>query len=383
VQDSFFDLGGHSLIAVRLFAKIKKTLQVEFPISVLFEAPTIESCAALIRKALGDTDRAAQPTEDRHRTRFTHLVAMHPGSERATTDRIPFFLVAGMFGNVLNLRHLAHLIGTDRRFFGLQARGLYGDHTPHETFEAMAVDYLAELRTVQPKGPYILGGFSGGGLAAYEMARQLRAVGEEVALLVLLDTPLPLSPPLTGRDKVTMHLQQFRARGPAHLLQWAKARYTWETQKRRTRQQNGNATHRPFDFHSEAVEAAFRRALDRYELKPSPEKVALFRPKLDKAVVLGPGRVINRERRFIFEDNGWSPYVKSIEVFEVPGDHDSVVLEPNVRVLAARLHECIERSEHEIGGMDRVRLVPDLPLKASGPEAGAAPTRKAVEASAE
>src|SRR5204862_7058623 len=109
-------------------------------------------------------------------------------------QRAPFFLGAGMFGNVLNLRHLAHLIGQERRFFGLQARGLYGDHTPHETFEAMAADYIAELRSAQPKGPYLLGGFSGGGITAYEMARLLKSQGETIALLVLLDTPLPISP---------------------------------------------------------------------------------------------------------------------------------------------------------------------------------------------
>ena len=83
-----------------------------------------------------------------------------------------------MFGNVLNLRHLAHLLGTDRPFYGLQARGLYGDEEPHETFEEAAADYIAEMRTVQPHGPYLLGGFSGGGITAYEMARQLEADGE-------------------------------------------------------------------------------------------------------------------------------------------------------------------------------------------------------------
>jgi thioesterase domain-containing protein len=76
-----------------------------------------------------------------------------------------------------------------------------------------------------------------------------------------------------------------------------------------------------------------------------PFQVALFRPKLDEHAVLGPGRVINRERRFVYFDNGWGPYVHTVEVFEMPGDHDSMVLEPNVRVLAARLRECIEKAE--------------------------------------
>ena len=137
VLDNFFDLGGHSLIAVRLFAKVKRVFSVEFPISVLFEAPTIEACAALIRGARPvergrGYDRASTVSS---RPRYRHLVPMHPGEGGPGR---PFFLVAGMFGNVLNLRHLAHQVGIDRPFYGVQARGLYGDDEPHETFEEMA-----------------------------------------------------------------------------------------------------------------------------------------------------------------------------------------------------------------------------------------------------
>ncbi|MEM9196156.1 MAG: polyketide synthase dehydratase domain-containing protein, partial [Myxococcota bacterium] len=102
IRDSFFDLGGHSLIAVRLFSKIKKAYQTDFPISVLFEAPTIEACAALIEGEIGTPDAAEKKAEPRRR--YTHLVSMHPGEGG---EKTPFFLVAGMFGNVLNLRHLA------------------------------------------------------------------------------------------------------------------------------------------------------------------------------------------------------------------------------------------------------------------------------------
>ena len=102
---------------------------------------------------------------------------------------------------------------------------------------------------------------------------------------------------------------------------------------------------KPFDFHSEAIEAAFRRALSRYQLVRLPLDVKLFRPKLDQHAVLGKGRVINRDRRFVFHDNGWGPYVDRVAVYEMPGDHDSMVLEPNVRVLAARLRTCMEEAE--------------------------------------
>jgi acyl transferase domain-containing protein/thioesterase domain-containing protein/acyl carrier protein len=378
VEDSFFDLGGHSLVAVRLFAKIKSAYRVEYPISVLFEAPTIARCAALIKSAVGDDGVAARETPDAHRTRYTHLVAMHHALGKRAEQRAPFFLVAGMFGNVLNLRHLANLIGQDRRFYGLQARGLYGDHTPHETFEAMASDYIAELRTVQPAGPYLLGGFSGGGITAYEMARQLILAGERIALLVLLDTPLPFSPPLTSRDRWMLHLYRLRENGASHLLEWAKNRYAWERNEGQRRTPQDLAAQTPFDFHSEAIEAAFRRACASYTPAPLPLPVTLFRPKLDEHAVLGPGRVINRERRFVYHDNGWGRYVKAVDVYEVPGDHDSMVLEPNVRVVATRLRECIQRAESYAPTRDVELIVPSL-----ADESGAAANDTAAPSSIE
>ncbi|MBX3272370.1 MAG: SDR family NAD(P)-dependent oxidoreductase [Sandaracinaceae bacterium] len=352
VEDSFFDLGGHSLIAVRLFAKVKKAYEVEFPISVLFEAPTVSRCAELIKARIGG-EGASAPKREAPRTRFTHLVAMHPGEGGPKT---PFFLVAGMFGNVLNLRHLAHLVGMDRRFYGLQARGLYGDQPPHETFEEMAEAYIAEMRAVQPHGPYLLGGFSGGGITAYEIAQQLRAAGEEVARLVFLDTPLPSPPPrLSMRDRALIQFQQLGQKGPAYVSEWAVNRWNWELGKLRARFDDAEPDRGADVFHDEAIEAAFRRALGRYALRPWPGAVTLFRPKLEVAFDLGNGRKLDYERGYVFEDNGWTPYVGHLDVFEVPGDHDSMVLEPNVRVLAGRLRAVIEGAENELRARARER----------------------------
>ncbi len=84
------------------------------------------------------------------------------------------------------------------------------------------------MRQVQPQGPYLLGGFSGGGLIAWEIARQLEAAGEAVPLLVLLDTPVPLRPALSRRDKALIKLAELRAKGPGYLLEWARARREWK-----------------------------------------------------------------------------------------------------------------------------------------------------------
>lgn len=341
VRDNFFDLGGHSLIAVRLFARIRKTFQVDYPISVLFDAPTVEACAELLRRDGAAAAGGTAPAErsEAPRNRYRHLVPMRTSPKGGT----PFFLVAGMFGNVLNLRHLAHLLGEDRSFYGLQARGLYGDTEPHPTFEAAATDYIAELRTVQPSGPYLLGGFSGGGLTAFEMARQLRALGEQVGLLVLLDTPLPKRPQLTAADRVRMQLQNLRNQGLGYFGSWLRSRVRWEWGKVSRRMGWTVDADDADRFQSVAIGNAFRAALGRYEMVHEPVDALLFRPVLDRHYRLGGGRFASRVREIVAPDNYWTPLVRSLQVVEVPGDHDSMVLEPNVRALAQELRLQLQR----------------------------------------
>ena len=339
VEDSFFDLGGHSLIAVRLFAMVKKAYRVDFPISILFEAPTVAACAALIAAEVGDTgdsDAPAKPAAPARR--FTHLVPMHQGEGG---PRQPFFLVAGMFGNVLNLRHLAQLMGGDRPFYGLQARGLLGDQAPHMTLVEAAADYIAELRQVQPAGPYLLGGFSGGGLTAWEMARQLQAAGEEVSVLVLLDTPLPMRPALGRADKAAIKWAELRAAGPGYLVTWARNRWAWEMQKRKVKTDAAG----PVAFHNAAIEAAFRAAISVYDMPTRRGATVLFRPPLDRKWQVTGGKWVSAAKEYVFEDNDLTRFAPDLQVIEVPGDHDSMVLEPNVRVMAAKLKAVIAQAE--------------------------------------
>lgn len=340
VEDSFFDLGGHSLIAVRLFAMIRKTYSVDFPISVLFEAPTIAACAAMIEERIGPQDgEATDAPKKAPSRRFTHLVPMHQGEGG---PKRPFFLVAGMFGNVLNLRHLAQLLGGDRPFYGLQARGLFGEDKPHDNFVDAATDYVAELKQVQAEGPYLLGGFSGGGLIAWEMARQLEAEGEEVALTVLLDTPLPMRPWLSRQDKALIKLAELRRKGPGYLVEWMKARADW---KRQQAERANAAPEAANQFHNTAIEAAFRAALPNYDMQRRDGRVVLFRPPLDLHWQVSGGRWVSAAKEYVFPDNDLTRFAPELQVIEVPGDHDSMVLEPNVRVMAARMREVIAESE--------------------------------------
>ncbi|MBI4883782.1 MAG: polyketide synthase dehydratase domain-containing protein, partial [Actinobacteria bacterium] len=341
VRDSFFDLGGHSLIAVRLFARIRKLFSVDLPMSALFGAETVETSAALIRALLPTTDSAGRlvtPPPSQYR----YLVPMHPRDDGRTT---PFFLVAGMFGNVLNLRHLSNQIGTDRPFYGLQARGLFGNDVPHDSFEEMAAAYLEEIRTVQPRGPYLLGGFSGGGVTALEMARQLRDAGEQVALLALLDTPAPsLRSPLTTVDRAAIQLQDVLKHRLRYPRRWLQNRRDW--QRTLSARQQGNAPDTGMQ-HDLAIEAAFMRALDKYAVGHFDGEITLYRPDHRVLYRLPGGRGIDERRDFVEADNGWRRHCQHVTTIDVPGDHDSMVLEPHVRVLAAALRAAIEAAETE------------------------------------
>jgi amino acid adenylation domain-containing protein len=172
-QDDFFALGGHSLLAARLFDRIEQQLGRRLPIALLFQAPTIERLADLLRRG------GWSPS-------WSSLVAIQTGGSLPA-----LFCVHAIGANVLNYRLLSAYLGAEQPFYGLQAQGLDGAHPPHDTVEEMAAHYIQEIRAVQPKGPYRLGGASSGGVVAFEMAQQLRAQGDEVSRLVLLDTFLP------------------------------------------------------------------------------------------------------------------------------------------------------------------------------------------------
>jgi len=256
---------------------------------------------------------------------------MHPFEPPPAT---PFFLVAGMFGNVMNLRYLASHLGRDRPFYALQARGLYGGDAPHETFEEAAADYLAEIRRVQPRGPYLIGGFSGGGISAYEIAQQLTAADEKVELLVMLDTPLPFREQITKLEVGKMHLEALKKEGVGYLGRWARRRADWELGRLKAKFGLDAEEADASEFHNQTIHDAFNRALDRYEVRPYTGRVVLFRPRLQAVHDFGGGRIANADRQLLFHDNGWSAWTPNLDVFEVPGDHDSMVLEPNVRVVS-------------------------------------------------
>jgi amino acid adenylation domain-containing protein len=188
VRDNFFDLGGHSLLALQIFGAIEQTLGKRLPMSLLLQAPTIESLAEVL-------------SQEGCTIRWDALVAIQPSGTKP-----PFFVVPGVGGNVLIFARLAKQLGHEQPVYGLQARGLDGEAPPFTRVEEMAALYVQEICAVRPKGPYLIGGTCTGGVVAYEMAQQLVGRGEQV-ILAIMETWHPRSYPAHRNDyKELWHL---------------------------------------------------------------------------------------------------------------------------------------------------------------------------------
>jgi thioesterase domain-containing protein/acyl carrier protein len=339
VNDDFFELGGQSLVAVRLFQRIGKKYGVELPLATLFQAPTIAECAVLLRGALGlahpdDAEpSAAPPPEPTESTTaspvFRALVAVQRGG-----SRLPFYCAHGAGGNVLNFRDIARAMHPEQPFYGLQASGVDGVSQPHKSIEEMASAYVAELREFQPEGPYLLGGYSGGGIVAFEMARQLTALNLEVGLLAFLDT---FHPQMPVRD-ITLftRLERLHREGVSYVREALERQRNAAQVAKDDRAIDGHVARgeaMPFHLRELYLWRNFERAQAAYRPQPWNGRAILFRAEETDYFFRGGGPTYGWDRDIL----------GGVEVITIPGNHSTLLVGANAELLVRTLGTAIDR----------------------------------------
>ncbi|RKI15222.1 non-ribosomal peptide synthetase [Corallococcus sp. AB030] len=327
VRSSFFELGGHSLLAVRMLASIRERLGLSLPLSVLFQQPTVEQLAQVLR----DDSRA-----------WTPLVPL----ERGEPGQRPLFLVHPGGGNVLAYSELARRLGPSLPVFGLQSRGLDGRPVV-ESIEEMATLYIEAIRTVQPQGPYQLGGWSLGGVIAYEMARRLREAGEAVDLLALIDAHAPgITPPsetephFSSEARVRIAFAQTTATAFGQELSVsaeALAQGDDDAMLDHLLQEGVRAS--ILDAHSGAAQL---RALFRvFQANLFAQEKYVPRPYDGTALLLSASEAAAGLPRH----RGWEPLVRGgLEVHDVPGSHHELLQDTHLEPIVERLRLILARA---------------------------------------
>jgi amino acid adenylation domain-containing protein len=340
IGDNFFEIGGDSLQAVSLMVDIEEALGRNLPLAVLIDSPTIEKMAEAID---------AQNTSDR----LKYLVTIKSGNAR----RAPLFCMHAAGGNVLFYRDLAKELDPLQPVYGLQARGVADkSETAHERIEDMAVEYLEEMRAVQPSGPYNLCGSSFGGLIAFEIACRLAANGEEVSLLALFDTYAPgyleIKPNSSSfQNKILPFLESaLRLHEQISLIETRRAKINFlreKLQKLRVRaQRKKNWKRNQFDFaYAQATgrelpaniqrnHRAIQTALKNYSPPVYNGQITLF-------------RAVRQPSDVTFEPTlGWKNFTtREILIREVLGSHGALTVYPYAKYLAEELSPFLKEKQ--------------------------------------
>ncbi len=331
IRDNFFDLGGHSLLAVRLFGEVEKLTGKRLPLATLFQAPTIEQLAAILRSQGWEAP-------------WSSLVAIKPEGNRP-----PLFCAHAVGGNVLTYSILARYLHPEQPLYGIQSVGLDGRQIPETDMVHMASHYVEEIRSLQPHGPYSLGGTCAGGSVALEIAQQLRNQGEQIAFLGMFDAfPQVDLPPMSFRHRLGLKARGYgeRIRYHLHNILFGPGRLEYVGRKFRTIRRRLKsriwqaafgwfyATHHELPKGLQNVEEANMIAFRKYVPQLYDGKITVF--EVEETSV---GQSIDSASMWERLAGG------GMEVHRVPGDHVNFFSEPNVQVLARELNDCLERTQ--------------------------------------
>jgi amino acid adenylation domain-containing protein len=323
IRSNFFELGGHSLMAVKLFNEIEKSFGKVILLTTLFHAQTIEALAQILAPNKPDRE-------------WHSLVEMKPGSPTKT----PLFCMHAIWGNILFYRNFTKYIEADRPVYGLQSKGLDGQQPPCTSIPEMAANYIREMQTIQPQGPYLLLGYSLGGLIAFEIAQQLQAQGQEIQLLALVDPTtqnLPIADEDRGGAAPTMLTKNIaHLRKLLNLSFKYKLLYIWE-------RLYWNLTIGHLSFFYITYLKYIKRSAN--ELRLLDVYWANYPTQYSYIPQQYPGKIVF----FKSDDPGggdkndcelqWVTIAqKGIDVESVPGSHLSMMDEPNVRILCTKLN---------------------------------------------
>jgi thioesterase domain-containing protein len=329
-DDDFFELGGDSLMAVQVIHKLRNALGVDVPTHSLIEHPT---GAELARFLVGRTADGPDATAD-----DAHLVRLSAGEpgHRAV------FLVHPVGGSVYIYRDLARSLGPGATVYGLQAQGVDGSRPPLARVEDMAGQYIAAIRLVQPQGPYVLGGSSFGGLVAFEMAQQLLGAGEDVEVVVMIDTAGPGDDFRALSDDAEI-LAYLLGHGDMDTDAVERLRRLPSEEQLEVFIRQGGAAERLSEAasvddvrHFLCLFRANFQSLVQYQPRPYPGRVLFFRAA--EADAVNPSD----------PDRSWRGIVQGgLDVVSVPGNHITMNLSPNVEAIGRRLQACLAEINQE------------------------------------
>lgn len=323
LSDDFFKLGGSSLIATEILGEIYRKFKIELPLHVFLEEPTVEKLS----------QRISNPPVNE----YQFLVPL--GLQNPTHP--PLFIFPGMFGQLFILRPLAEKLSQKFRCLGFKARGVDDGLEPEEDIYEMAKSYRKEMEKLQPNGPYSFLGYCSGGFLALEIASQLVKEGKQAPFIAMVDTRLPSSyyPPLTSQDRWEIHRYLFRKKGYKYLFEWLSNRFRWEMGKiKKIFGQDPRKT--KGDLRAWPVADAFMKAEKKYQVPHyAAGPVYLFLIQHEEILKLSNGKKINLSWELVSEDNGWGNFIKDLRIQYVPGDHDTLLEEPNVEELAQKINQ--------------------------------------------